>query len=97
MSWRKVVFIVGAVLLITVSSFAYDAVNPPPKAPARDPDGAMWLSIVHPGLGEWYNAGWGGWSKCNQKKFWLGMIPGYGWPGYLQVRSAIDARRGRTW
>jgi hypothetical protein len=30
------------------------------------------------------------------KKFWLGFIPGYGWPGYLQVKSAIDASQCKT-
>lgn len=57
---------------------------------------AMWLSIAHPGLGEWYLKDWGSFEKCPQKKFWLGLIPLYGWPGYLQVKSAIDARNGRT-
>jgi hypothetical protein len=58
---------------------------------------AAWLSVAHPGLGEWYNAGWGGFfDRCPQKKFWLGFIPLYGWPGYLQVLSAIDAYHGRT-
>lgn len=57
---------------------------------------AMWLSIAHPGLGEWYLKSWGSFEKCPQKKFWLGFIPIYGWPGYLQVKSAIDARHGRT-
>lgn len=57
---------------------------------------AMWLSIAHPGLGEWYLNGWGHFENCPQKKFWLGFIPIYGWPGYLQVKSAIDARHGRT-
>ena len=57
---------------------------------------AMWLSIAHPGLGEYYLKGWGHFSTCPQKKFWLGFIPLYGWPGYLQVKSAIDARNGRT-
>lgn len=57
---------------------------------------AMWLSILHPGVGEWYLRGWGGFSNCPQKKFWLGFIPIFGWPGYLQVRSAVDARNGRT-
>ena len=57
---------------------------------------AMWLSIAHPGLGEWYLKGWGSFERCPQKKFWLGLIPIYGWPGYLQVKSAIDARNGRT-
>jgi hypothetical protein len=58
---------------------------------------AMWLSIAHPGLGEWYLKGWGNFGeRCPQNKFWLGFIPGYGWPGYLQVKSAIDAKHGRT-
>ena len=58
---------------------------------------AMWYSIGHPGLGEWYLKGWGNfWDKAPQKKFWLGFIPLYGWPGYLQVKSAIDAQHCRT-
>ena len=58
---------------------------------------AGWLSVAHPGLGEWYNAGWGGFfDACPQKKFWLGFIPLYGWPGYLQVKSADDAFHCRT-
>lgn len=65
-------------------------------AEARSTYNAMWLSIAHPGLGEYYLKGWGSFEKCPQKKFWLGLIPLYGWPGYLQVKSAIDARHGRT-
>jgi len=58
---------------------------------------ASWLSVAHPGLGEYYNAGYGNFfDRCPQKKFWLGFIPLYGWPGYLQVLSAIDAYHGRT-
>jgi len=58
---------------------------------------AAWLSVAHPGLGEYYNNGWGFFfDKCPQKKFWLGFIPIYGWPGYLQILSAIDAYHGRT-
>ena len=58
---------------------------------------AAWLSVAHPGLGEYYNAGWGDFFEyCPQRKFWLGIIPLYGWPGYLQVLSAIDAYHGRT-
>ena len=58
---------------------------------------AAWLSVGHPGLGEYYNAGWGDFfGHCPQKKFWLGLIPLYGWPGSLQVLSAIDAYHGRT-
>ena len=58
---------------------------------------AAWLSVAHPGLGEYYNADWGPFfDRCPQKKFWLGLIPLYGWPGYLQILSAIDAYHGRT-
>ncbi|TMA94039.1 MAG: hypothetical protein E6J77_04370 [Deltaproteobacteria bacterium] len=58
---------------------------------------AAWLSVGHPGLGEYYNAGWGDFFEhCPQRKFWLGLIPIYGWPGYLQVLSAIDAYHGRV-
>ena len=58
---------------------------------------AAWMSVGHPGLGEYYNAGWGDFfENCPQKKFWLGLIPLYGWPGYLQILSAIDAYHERT-
>jgi hypothetical protein len=63
----------------------------------RNSAAAAWLSVAHPGLGEYYNAGWGlFFDRCPQKKFWLGFIPLYGWPGYLQILSAIDAGHGRT-
>jgi hypothetical protein len=62
----------------------------------RSKQAAMWLSIAHPGLGEYFLKGWGDWSKMPQKKFWLGFIPLYGWPGYLQVKSADDAFHCRT-
>jgi hypothetical protein len=63
----------------------------------RSVEAATWYSIAHPGLGEWYLKGWGGfWTNAPQKKFWLGFIPVYGWPGYLQVKSAIDAHHCRT-
>ena len=66
-------------------------------ANGRSKNAAMWLSIAHPGLGEWYLNDWGYFAEqCPQKKFWLGFIPFYGWPGYLQVRSAIDAANCRT-
>ena len=57
--------------------------------------GAMWLSLAHPGWGEMKNSGKGfkGWPK---KKLYLGFIPFFGWPGYLQVVSAIDAKNCRT-
>lgn len=56
----------------------------------------MWLSVAHPGLGEWYLKGWGSFDRVPQRKFWYGFIPIFGWPGYLQVKSAVDARRCRT-
>ena len=66
-------------------------------ANGRSTDAAMWYSIAHPGLGEWYLNGWGSMNaNAPQKKFWLGFIPLYGWPGYLQVKSAIDAKNCRT-
>jgi len=73
----------------------------PATATARCPNGrsstaAMWLSIAHPGLGEYMLKGWGPWKNMPPKKFWLGFIPGYGWPGYLQVKSAIDASKCKT-
>ena len=37
--------------------------------------------------------GFKGWPK---KKLYLGFIPFFGWPGYLQVVSAIDAKNCRT-
>jgi hypothetical protein len=62
----------------------------------RAPEPATWLSIAHPGLGEWYLKHWGPFfDNAPQKKFWLGFIPLYGWPGYLQVKSAIDAHNCR--
>lgn len=85
------------VSVITIAAFA-------PRAHAqerescwgRSSQGAMWWSILHPGVGEWYLRGFGPFDKAPQKKFWLGFIPGYGWPGYLQVKSAIDAQKCRT-
>jgi hypothetical protein len=62
----------------------------------RSAQGAMWWSILHPGVGEWYLRGFGDFEKAPQKKFWLGFIPFYGWPGYLQVKSAIDSQKCRT-
>lgn len=81
--------------------FALVLLSAPAHAAGRCPDnrsrsGAMWLSIAHPGLGEYYLKGWGAWRKMPQKKFWLGFIPLYGWPGYLQVKSADDAYHCRT-
>ena len=65
-------------------------------AGGRSNQAAMWYSIAHPGLGEYYLQGWGHWSRAPQQKFWYGWIPGFGWPGYLQVKSAIDAYDCKT-
>jgi len=89
--FRRLLFLVAL-----VTSFASPAFAHPRCASGRSPSGAMWLSIAHPGLGEYHLKGWGPWSKMPQKKFWLGFIPGYGWPGYLQVKSAIDASKCKT-
>ena len=62
----------------------------------RSSTAAMWLSIAHPGLGEYHLKGWGPWRNMPERKFWFGFIPGYGWPGYLQVKSAIDASNCKT-
>jgi hypothetical protein len=63
----------------------------------KSTDAAMWYSVLHPGVGEWYLNGFGSFNaNAPQKKFWLGFIPGYGWPGYLQVKSAIDSKNCRT-
>ena len=63
----------------------------------KSTDAAMWYSVLHPGVGEWYINGFGSFNaNAPQKKFWLGFIPVYGWPGYLQVKSAIDAKNCRT-
>jgi len=97
MSWRKVAVVLGVVLLLASSALAWDAKNQPPLRKYPNRGVAILLSVLKTGLGEWYNAGWGGWRNCNKKKFWLGFIPFYGTPGYLQVRSAIDAGRLRTW
>ena len=91
-AWKR--FLVGALIIsFVLAVFPASSV----AKQGRNPTAAMWLSIAHPGLGEWYLNGWGNFAtKCPQNKFWLGFIPGYGWPGYLQVKSAIDAKNGRT-
>ena len=62
----------------------------------RSPTAAMWLSIAHLGLGEYNLEDWGPWSNVTERKFWFELIPGYGWPGYLQVKSALDAKNCKT-
>jgi Ca-activated chloride channel family protein len=57
---------------------------------------SMWKSIAHPGWGEMANSGKGFKEGMPKKKFYYGFIPFFGWPGYLQVVSAIDAKNCRT-
>ena len=86
-------FLVVALWLLAAAPAAAQARCPN----GRSSNGAMWLSILHPGVGEYFLNGWGSWNtNMPQKKFYLGFIPGYGWPGYLQVVSAIDAKNCRT-
>jgi hypothetical protein len=81
-----------ALLLSPVASFAAGRCGR-----GKSSDAAMWYSILHPGLGEWYLRDWGSFGDhAPQKKFWLGFIPFYGWPGYLQVKSARDAKHCQT-
>src|SRR5215831_17229076 len=81
----------------TVLAVALALAVPAAARTVGDARKAAWLSVGHPGLGEYYNAGWGSFlDNCPQKKFWLGIIALYGWPVYLQVLSAIDAYHGRT-
>jgi len=87
--------------VITITALLILAIGAGPAGAQRTASGkhraAAWLSVAHPGLGEYYNRGWGFFfDNCPQKKFWLGFIPLYGWPGYLQVLSAMDAYHGRT-
>jgi Ca-activated chloride channel family protein len=72
-----------------------EATAPPPPQKTECGSGPMWASIGHPGLGEMLNARQG-WKGLPKMKFYLGFIPGFGWPGYLQVVSAIDAAKCRT-
>jgi hypothetical protein len=89
---------VCALLLAPTASLAKGSGNTAARCSnGKSTDAAMWYSILHPGLGEWYLKHWGSFNaNAPQKKFWLGFIPFYGWPGYLQVKSAIDAKHCRT-
>src|SRR5262250_3221025 len=85
----------GVIVLLAATALTF--ATPSPARTLGERRKAAWMSVGHPGLGEYYNAGWGDFFEtCPQKKFWLGLIPLYGWPGYLQVLSAIDAYHGRT-
>ncbi|HTO54607.1 MAG TPA: hypothetical protein VMR50_14570 [Myxococcota bacterium] len=85
-----------AVLIVTFMAVAAAPAARAEGCGPRSSQGAMWWSILHPGVGEWYLRGFGPLRKAPQRKFWLGFIPVYGWPGYLQVKSAIDAQKCRT-
>ena len=90
-------FVVLCTLAIIVSSASSALAREDGRCPnGRSSIAAMWLSIAHPGLGEYHLKGWGSWSKVPERKFWLGFIPGYGWPGYLQIKSALDAKNCLT-
>lgn len=94
MIFKKLLLIILTLSLSIASpTFAHESEN---CANGRSPVLAMWLSIAHPGLGEYSLKGWGPWINMPPKKFWFGFIPIYGWPGYLQVKSAIDSRKCRT-
>jgi len=85
---------IAALLLAPTASLARSAGH---CSNGKSTDAAMWYSVAHPGLGEWYLRDWGSFNaNAPQKKFWLGFIPVYGWPGYLQVKSAIDAKNCST-
>jgi hypothetical protein len=91
---RSALLVLIATLVLAASASAQEARRCPN---GRSPEAATWLSVAHPGVGEWYLKGWGPfWDNAPQLKFWLGFIPIYGWPGYLQVKSAIDAHHCET-
>ncbi len=91
---RKLWIVCAGLVLFFAGSAAADSHTQSSQCPGgRSKTSAMWFSILHPGLGEWYLQDWGPWRNLPPKKFWLGFIPIYGWPGYLQVRSAREARR----
>ncbi len=92
MRWFVACLVAGALLSAPLAGFAAEGRCPN----GRSKTAATWLSVAHPGLGEWFLNGWGSFQNAPQKKFWLGFIPLYGWPGYLQVKSAIDANNCRT-
>ena len=88
---RSILVALGACALLLAPTASFAAGR---CARGKSSDAAMWYSILHPGLGEWYLKGFGSFNaNAPQKKFWLGFIPVYGWPGYLQVKSARDSKR----
>src|SRR5574342_386436 len=94
--WQRALIAIAAVVIVATATLPATAQGDEGRS-GRSTYNATWLSIGHPGLGEWYLKGWGSfWDRAPQKKFWLGFIPLYGWPGYLQVKSARDGHRCRT-
>jgi len=89
---RRLIGRVGTVVLFCAVLVAAQTAGAAERCPnGRSKQAAMWYSIAHPGLGEYYLKGWGSFRNAPPKKFWLGFIPLYGWPGYLQYKSADDA------
>jgi hypothetical protein len=90
---RALILLLAGLILAAPAASA----DPTRRCPGdRSPEAATWFSVAHPGLGEWYLKHWGPFfDNAPQLKFWLGFIPFYGWPGYLQVKSAIDAHNCR--
>src|SRR5439155_22928774 len=83
--------------MVTALALALALAVPAGARTLGDARKAAWLSVGHLGLGEYYNAGWGPFfDRCPQMKFWLCLIPFYGWPGYIQIISDIDAYLGST-
>ncbi len=93
----RIGLLVGVLVAAPTPTEAQSSSQPGYCPNGRSKTAATWLSVAHPGLGEYYLKGWGSFGRnCPQRKFWLGFIPIYGWPGYLQIRSAIDANHCRT-
>ena len=94
MKVKTVLFVLLALAILVASpAFARESGR---CANGRSSVAAMWLSIAHPGLGEYHLKGADDWNDMPERKFWLGFIPLYGWPGYLQVKSALDAKNCLT-
>lgn len=90
---RSFVAVLAAVLLSTALAGPSQAGT---CSNGRSSTAAMWLSILHPGLGEWHLNGWGSFGRnVPKKKFWMGFIPIFGFP-YLNVVSAIDTAKCRV-
>jgi hypothetical protein len=80
-----------------VVGIALGLATPSPARTLGDRRKAAWLSVGHPGLGELLQRWIGGLLRELPAEEVLARLdPLYGWPGYLQVLSAIDAYHGRT-